>query len=158
MLSHPFFRELLTVRDEVSEDELAHAREVLYAPFGLAYCITKGFRARAEKDLALLLSGALRDAAGDWRPIEEAPDDLAEGLFAFPDGTGAYVQMVIYGYAPSRRPAPSTLYGLNGIQPDPDEPAAISAREIAIENGATHWRSIPAHPACSRQGEHQFIP
>jgi hypothetical protein len=149
VLSHPLFRELLTDRDGVSEEELAHAREILYAPFGLAYCIAKGFRARAEEDLARFLSKNQRDAAGDWRPIEEAPDDLAEGLFAFPDGSGGYVQMVIYGYAPSRRLAPLTLYNPHGVQPDPDEPAAISAKEIAIENGATQWRPIPPHPACS---------
>ena len=32
----------------------------------------------------------------------EAPDDLAEGLPAYPDGIGGYQQMVVYGYAPRR--------------------------------------------------------
>jgi hypothetical protein len=157
VLSHPFFRELLTVRDEVSDEDLAHAREILYAPFGLAYCLTRGFRTRAEKELAQLISRAQRDAAEDWKPIEEAPDDLPEGLFAFPDGTGGYLQMVIYGYAPTQRPVPPAVYDLRGVRPDPDEPAALSAKEIAQANGAALWRPIPALPACSHGQAHQFF-
>ncbi len=151
MASRSFLHELLAVRHEASDEELIQARDALYAPFGLAYCIDKGFRARAEEDLARLLAKVRRDEAeGCWRPIEGAPDDLAEGLFAYPDGQGGYVLMVVYGYAPSGREARPVVYDLHGVRPDPDEPAALSAKEIALANGATQWRPIPPHPACPR--------
>jgi len=150
LLSHPFFREFLSIGDEVSEKDLSRAREILDRPFGLAYCILHGYRARAEKDLARLLARSSQEDGPDWRPIQEAPDDLSEGLFAVPDGSGGFQQMVIYGYVPSRRPAYSALYDPHGVQSDPDEPAAMSAKEIALESGATQWRPIPSQPPCSR--------
>jgi hypothetical protein len=144
--SHSVFREYPADRDEAGQDERVRAREFLDAPFGLIYCISKGYRGQAEESLARLLAQLRHESREGWRPIEEAPDDLAEGLFAFPDGMGGYHQTVIYGYAPSRRRALSCLYTARGVRPDPDEPAPMSAKAIALESGATQWRPVPPSP------------
>jgi hypothetical protein len=82
----------------------------------------------------------------DWAPVGEAPDDLAEGLFAYPDGIGGYQQMVVYGYAPCRQPFPGVVYDRSGIRPEDGETYWASAKELAVLGGATHWRPVPAPP------------
>ncbi|WP_230532906.1 hypothetical protein [Microvirga roseola] len=143
MLSHSLLREVLPLMEEFDRQDLARAREVLDDPFGLTCSLAFGDRARAEKDLARLLSQYRREDAGEWRPLTEAPDDLAEGLFAFPGGKGGYQQMVIQADAAISDGSPFT--------------GTMSAKQIAAECGAALWRPLPPVPACPQEPAPQLL-
>jgi hypothetical protein len=88
----------------------------------------------------------------EWNPIEGAPDDLTEGLFAYPDRICGYRQMVIYGFVSVPRTISSTIYDRRGVRPEIEEPFSMSAKALALAGGATHWRPVPAAPSPRRDG------
>jgi hypothetical protein len=82
---------------EIDDEDLRNVQEILHGPGGLLHRLLKGQFAGAERCLARHLRVALAEASA-WRTTEEAPDDLTEGLFAFPDSVCGHQQTIIYGW------------------------------------------------------------
>jgi hypothetical protein len=95
---------------------------------------------------------SVRQSDEEWNPIEDAPDDLTEGLFAYPDSICGYQQMVIYGFVSVQRTISSTIYDHRGVRPEIEEPFSMSAKALALAGGATYWRPVPPAPTPGRHG------